>query len=323
MSKEQVGTTIIEPVSSRFTKVATIIDYKQKEIVDGEEIERKLPFSRVKRFPGTNQEVMPYFDGKLGYFKIIKEDGTLWTQKDLDNLVEEVPLNYEYYNAPNKSLIGTRIPKANIKDWTDAYLAHHQWKVKLYEGARVLKDSKYLEKYYADILRGNGKVGIENAEGTMAGDVEYVVKRPALAKERAIKNRDTKMSAFDLYKKMMTDRDKLVGIMRLFNVDVDPDSSISDLQDAVWEKADDSVTTLGGNTHQKLFVHYASLPKLDFKIREMIALGSIRGKLPLKGGMYYFDEVPVGSTYEDMIEYFKNDNNSSRRDALKLMLELK
>ena len=311
------GITIIEPVSSRFTKVSTLVDNNLVANIEGEEYVKKLP--PVKRFPGSKQGPRPQFNGKLGMFKIVKEDGTLWTQTDLDNLVQEVPITYASYNCGgDKSKIGQLIPKANIKDVNDAYLASWEWKIQLGEGTRTFKDTTWKEKFLADMLRGNRSVGIENSEGIQAGDVEYIIKRPALEKERKIKRRDQTMTATDLYRAMFTDRVRLVGILRLFNIDVNPDSLISDLQDAVWEKADDDVTTQAGNSYQKLFVHYATTE--DFRTRELISLGSMRGFLKTKGGMYYFDEVPVGSTYEEMIEYFKNPNNSSRLDALKLML---
>lgn len=320
---EQVGTTIIEPSSSRFTKVSTILDYKVEADVDGQVYSKNLPIQQLKRFPGSKQVLRPHFHGKSGKFRLVRADGTEWTQDDLNKLVKEVPINYEDYNAPNKSMIGTLIPSSNIKNGNDAYLASHQWKVKLEEGFRTLKDSTFLESVYADIMRGNPGVGIENEEGIQAGNIEYVVKRPELAKERSVKRRDQTITALDIYRSMQTDRVRLIGILRLFNIDIDSSTDIKDLQDAVWEKADDAVTTQGGNSYQKLFVYYGSLEPKDFRTKELISLGTNRGLIRPKGGMYYFDDVVVGSTTDDMLEYFNNNNNSARFDALKILLDEK
>lgn len=310
--------------SRRFDKINQAIDGAESHIssyqivatIDGIERSEDLGDYNKQKYPGARHSTMPFFDKELRMYVFKRQDGTVWTQEDLNKAVKEIPMYYPHWD---KTRGGQRIESANLTDFGDSYIA--RLRTELFEGEGELNLDSPLEKTFEEMMRGNRTFMDETSDEIRSSEVEYILRNPKVAQERETSHREEKELALDYYSGMKTDPDRMRKILILYGVDTEESVSTGTLRNLLFKKVDDNVTRERGLTLQRLFVQYAELTPEELDLQSTIALAAIRRIIWEKGGMYEFEGLVLGGTYEAVLDFFRKQENSKTLDVIKFRIK--
>lgn len=312
------------PNTRRFDKISQAVDgaeshisgYKIVATIDGIERSEDLGDYNKQKFPGAVHSTMPFFDKERRMYIFQRQDGTIWTQEDLNKAVKDIPMYYAHWD---KNRAGQRIESANLTDFGDAYIC--RLRTDLFEGEGRLNLDSPIEKAFEEMMRGNRTFMDETSDEIRSSEVEYILKNPKVAQERETSQREEKELALEYYAGMKTDVERMRKILILFGVDTEDSVSAGTVRNLLFKKVDDNVNRERGQTYQKLFVEYAGLPETELDLRSTVALAAIRRIIWEKGGMYEFEGLGLGGTYEAVLDYFRKGENSRTFDVIKFRIK--
>jgi hypothetical protein len=274
-----------------------------------------------ERWWDSQQNWRPIYDSKLRQYDIRKADGTLWTQTDADHLCKEYPLNYPD-TWKNKSDIGKRIERADIRTYGDAYFSHPELIMFSKEGVLNIPDSDWGEMLLA-IASGNPGVKTDDGKDYRSGDDRYYIKNPEKEREREIAKVDNSIEAFELFNALDAgdgDLQRMADILVMFGIDIDPSVGKLTLRKRLFPFVEDKVTTdAGGQTRQDRFRELAKIPPDTIKLQAIVKKGIHRGVIGQRAGSYFYKDTFVGRSTPEVEEYFsaKTDASSQALETLK------
>ena len=267
-----------------------------------------------ERWEGTATNFIPQYYNALGHFSLMREDGTYWTNEDLQPYVEKMKLRYEY--GENK---GKLIEFANIFDCDDPFLCHSTFQKLAKEGELIFGKERPEAEIVAAAIKGNREVQRAGAEAR-PGTVSYILTDRRLDEEIAQRRRREKVDAFTLYSNMSDDRKRLVASALGFGVNTDTD--IMEIDRRLFEFVEDDKTRdASGLTKQQLFVKAAKSDPEELMLKQLINTGLSKGLIKRNNGMYSFQATPLGTSIEKVKAFFEDADNVAMREALQIRLD--
>ncbi len=313
--------------SRKFDKVNDAMNTSERgitgyEIVatldDGRKIKDSLGTYAKQKFPGSRQSLLPIFDEDARRFKIRKADGTYWSQDDINNAVTELKLKYPSYHPFANQVI----KESSLTDYGDSFINHQTFRLLLAEGEATLKPHDPRDKFVEDAMRGSRGFMEESLDNIRSGDVEYVIRNPAMADAREDKVREEKEEAFEYYSGMSSDPVRMRQILLMFGEDVDENATSKTLRNRVFKKMDDAVGRDRGEVNQKLFIRFAKLPPEVLELQSTVMLANSRKLILDRAGIYEFEGTSLGTTFEGACDFFRRPENSASYQAIKIRLGL-
>lgn len=287
-----------------------------------EQGEQDLGEYTSERWWDSKQVWRPIYDGTLRQYDIRHPDGSLWSQEDADRLCKEFPLTYpKDWDNPNDR--GKRIERADIRTYGDAYFSHPDLIMHAHEGRLDLPDTPWGKALLA-IASGNGGVKIDDGKNYRAGDARYYIENPEMDAQRADAQIDDALDAADLFRAMDEgegDLERMADILVLFGVDITVAAGKTKLRKTLHPYVIDNVTTESGRTKQALFREYAKLPPDVLKTMAMVKRSIHRGYISSRAGSYMYKDSHVGSSFQEVVAYFRDIKNSQALDNLKAELK--
>lgn len=299
--------------------VASILDYTI-EAKDKQGQTRSIPGGEFihQRFPDSKQGNRAYYDEKKKIFLIKKEDGTYYTQDDINEVVKNVSVRY---NIKGEANYNQRIERSDIKDFDDPFINHIDFVIRFDEGGAVVDMDTAVGKFQADILRGMPHVMDENVDNRRSLNTEYVIHHPEMQEEREVKAMEDELQAIELYQATASDPKKMLAILRIMGKDWGKDADTKTLRLQTYKMAQDNVGGERGVSNQKAFIQYALLPDDQRDVRELVAMAMMYNEIVYKGGIYMLDGMGIGSTYDALVDFFSKGENGRYVDVLKIKLE--
>lgn len=314
--------------SRRFDKIkdavdgadSRITDYVIEAVIDGVTRSDSLGEYAKQKFPNSRQRVIPKFDSGLGRYVIRREDGTEYTQEDVNQLVKDFPLTVGQRHW-DKSKRGNPITKANLHDVDDLYLGNEAWGRTLEEGDDILNPNLQKEQVIEDMMRGNRAFMDESVDGARSAEVEFIIRKPSIGEEREEKKREEKELALEFYAGMKADPVRMRKILNMFHINPSETATASSLRNILFKIVDDNITQDRGLSYQKLFVKFSELSEEQLNLQSVVTLASDLKIIFDRAGSYEFDGVNLGGTYEGVLKFLGAPENSNILAALKVKVE--
>lgn len=311
----------IRDLAQNNVNVAEMKSYQQVAQINGEQMVENLGQYLKQRFPGSKQLFLPTYDSAEGKFILKKQDGSLWTQTDLNAVVKDIIVRYPAKWVSMGAKAGERITHSDIHDSADAFLSSKDVAVRLEEGEGALNPDTPLGQLKLAILRGHRSFMDEGVSMVRSEEVEYIIRHPEVSEKRETLNRESEELAFEYYNGMKTDPDRMTDILRMFGVDVSESSSTESKRNLIYKKIKDDSGGENGYTYQQLFNKYAALPPDELKLKALLRLAISRSIIINKGGIYMYQETPLASTFEGTYDMINRGDMGHIKDAIDIQLK--
>lgn len=314
---------ISEFVDRRFAAESRIASFAIEAEIGGTSYSESLGTFDKERWPDSQQSLRPQYASALGRYVIRHQDGTEWSNDELQQFVKDNPQYHPatLYGKPNPRA-GELITSANITDVDDPFMISPIWAILLEEGEGEFVGSS-VDKFRIDALRGHREAMTETVDGIRSGEVNFVIRQPEIGEKRAEEKRERKELAFENYQGLKTDHEKMLNMLRIFGMDFDETVTSATLRNELWKRVDEDSTVAGGTSSLDLFLKYsemASKQPAEFTLRAILALAGTRKLIFERAGVYEFQGSPLGTTFDEVLTRMRSPENGSVLDAIKMKL---
>lgn len=265
------------------------------------------------RFSGTNVKIRPRYDDSIAAFYL----GDLAKDPErLNKLVRDCAFTYE--DGRRK---GELIEEVNPKNRRDPFMLNSRLYIRAEEGFYIFNPDKAIDIIMLEVLKNDNRVAFTEDTDTMTKETQFFIVPVDYETNKKIKEISKQKDIFNAYYNLSSYDKRKIAIILGESVDIDTDDEYVD--SILFERIMNPTKVANGVTTADEVFELAKLPPDVLKTKEILALSYKHRVFDKEGNIFYLKGNAIGSSLDEIEEYFNEYENKELFGFLKKQLKKK